>query len=202
MLSENLCCHERAMLIVETASCRCLWAPCSTRIPHHQGANTQRITHRSHYHVPSRARWTFSPLTAQNDPRFRPDLEWSRALRTDPQPATRRPAEAAGPSHRLGESGRTLSWLSACAIWPGRLGGGSARCIPPLVGRVPLSSQYATSEPIRASLLTMADTAHDMQCLASQQAQKQADPLQSSIRLRRSHSRIGRGRTRRGREVP
>jgi hypothetical protein len=98
--------------------------------------------------------------------------KWSWALRHRPDPATSWPAGSASPSHGAGESDCTRRFCSTCAIWTGRLGGGSARCIPPLVGRVPLSSQYATSKPIRASLLTMADTADDLQCLASQRTQE------------------------------
>lgn len=106
----------------------------------------------------------------------RSTFKWSRAKRgrfaQTNEPPTERPAEAASPSHSLGESDRAPRPLLACAFWPGRLRDGSPRCIPPLVGRAPLSSQYATLKPIRASLLTLADTAGDMQCLASQRTQK------------------------------
>ena len=77
MLTEPLCCHERATLKIVRQGCsfELRLSDFHTQISHHERANTRRITLQSHYHVPSRAPWQSVPLTARDDPRFQPDLE-------------------------------------------------------------------------------------------------------------------------------
>jgi hypothetical protein len=121
-----------------------------------KGALKSYITPRSHYHEQSRAMWTLSGLAAHKTPRYRGAMGlrwWSTwALRVVPCRTLGKPAER---SHRLANQTayrhRHVGRYSPRPSWchpsrPRRL------AYAELTGRLPLSSQYASSVPIRCIL--------------------------------------------------